>query len=151
MFLFNSCDVQASIIFAFYLTPVWIHSFLSLCVHDLFYRVRETDFSNWRKFKRLSYDFPFDILTKILKILELCCEALCFCFGEVHSSYKTQWCSVCLVRERQFQKLWGVHQGILTIWWQTPRYSGGGCTCLLFNIYASWILTSQTFGRNIYL
>ena len=39
-------------------------------------------------------DFPviflFNILTKIMKIPELCCEALCFCLGEVHSSYKTQ-------------------------------------------------------------
>ena len=35
-----------SIIFAFYLTSVLIYSFLSLCAHDLFYRVRETDFPN---------------------------------------------------------------------------------------------------------
>ena len=69
----------------------------------------------------------------LIYIPELCCEALCFCLGEVHSSYEAQWCSVCLVRERQFQKLWGVHQGILTIWWKTPRYSGGGYTYLLFN------------------
>ena len=57
------------------------------------------------KLKKAYYPiiFTFDILTKILKIPELCYEALCFCLGEVHPSYKAQYVWLENVSSRSFE------------------------------------------------